>query len=169
VSLKTKTDVIDFVNGCTFWGTGGGGLPKNGIESLMSELDKGKEISWTDVSEIHDDAVTVCPFLMGSIAPRTPEVLKEMENFGLNNSIYKEKERLAVAINELGKYMGKKIDVIVPIELGGANTAGCVAAAASNGMIVVDGDYTGRAIPEIQQTTPYISGKTLWPITSVDE
>lgn len=36
-------------------------------------------------------------------------------------------------------------------------------------MIVVDGDYTGRVIPGIQQTTPYISGKALWPITSVDE
>jgi len=36
-------------------------------------------------------------------------------------------------------------------------------------MLLVDGDYTGRAIPEIQKTTPYISGKALWPITSVDE
>lgn len=36
-------------------------------------------------------------------------------------------------------------------------------------MLVVDGDYTGRAIPEIQQTTPYIGGKILWPITNVDE
>lgn len=169
MSLKTKRDIIDFVNGCAFWGTGGGGLPKNGVESLMSELNKGNEITWVDVNDIHDDAVTVCPFLMGSIAPHTPEVLKEMEKFGLNNSVYKEKERLAAAVNELGRYMDKKINVLVPIELGGANTPGCVAAAVSNGMVVVDGDYTGRAIPEIQQTTPYLGGKALWPITSVDE
>jgi len=36
-------------------------------------------------------------------------------------------------------------------------------------MLVVDGDYIGRAISEIQQTTPYIGGKILWPITNVDE
>jgi len=35
-----------------------------------------------DVTEIHDDAATVCPFLMGSITPHTPEVLKEMEILG---------------------------------------------------------------------------------------
>jgi len=36
-------------------------------------------------------------------------------------------------------------------------------------MLLVDGDYTGRAIPGIQQTTPYIGDKILWPITNVNE
>lgn len=79
VTLKTRQDIEDFVRGCAFYGTGGGGLPKNGIESLVSEMEKGTEIGWIDVNEVPDDAVTACPFLMGSIAPHTPEVLKEME------------------------------------------------------------------------------------------
>ena len=81
--LTTKQEVEDFVRGCTFYGTGGGGLPSNGVDSLMSEIEKGNEVGWVDISEISDDAITACPFLMGSIAPHTPEVEKEMEKFGL--------------------------------------------------------------------------------------
>lgn len=167
--LTTRQEVEDFVRGCTFYGTGGGGLPSNGIESLMSEIEKGNEVGWVDISEIDDDTITVCPFLMGSIAPHTPEVVKEMEGFGLTNPVNKEKERLGKAVAELSEYMGVKIGAVVPIELGGANTPGPLAAGILNGVPCVDGDYTGRAIPEILQTTPYIAGKKLWPVASVDE
>lgn len=169
MKLTTKTDVEDFVRGCTFYGTGGGGLPANGIESLMSEIEKGNEVGWVDVSEIDDNILTVCPFLMGSIAPHTEEVIEEMKGFGLTNPINKEKDRLAKAIKELSIYTGKEIGAMVPIELGGANTPGGIAAGIVNGIPCVDGDYTGRAIPEILQTTPYIGGKVLWPVASVDE
>jgi len=167
--LKTREEVEDFVRGCTFYGTGGGGLPANGVESLMSELDKGNKVGWVDISEIPDDALTVCPYLMGSIAPHTPEVVKEMDGFGLTVSVNKEKDRLGKAIQQLAKFTGKKIDAVVAIELGGANTPGPIAAGNVNGIPCVDGDYTGRAIPEIPQTTPYINEKNLMPIASVDE
>ncbi|OZV12133.1 hypothetical protein CIW83_10940 [Tissierella sp. P1] len=168
-SLTNRVEVEDFVRGCTFYGTGGGGLPSNGIDSLMSEIEKGNKVGWIDVNEIDDDAITVCPFLMGSIAPHIDEVKKEMKGFGLTDSVNKEKERLGKAVAELSKYTGKKIGAVVPIELGGANTPGPLAAGILNGIPCVDGDYTGRAIPEILQTTPYINGKVLWPVASVDE
>lgn len=166
--LKTRQDAEDFIRGCTFYGTGGGGLPERGLESLLSELEQGKEVGWIDVSELPDDALTVCPFLMGSIAPHTPEVLEEMKRFGLTKPLYDHKNTLAKAIMELSLYTGKKIDAVVPIELGGANTPSALAAGLVNGIPTVDGDYTGRAIPEIPQTTPYLFEKTLWPISSVD-
>lgn len=169
MTLKTRQDVEDFVRGCAFYGTGGGGLPKNGLESLLATMEKGIEIGWVDVNDVPDNAITACAFLMGSIAPRTPEVLKEMERFGLTESVYKEKERLGRALLELSEYTGKKIEYVVPIERGGANTPGPIAAGLANGIKPIDGDYTGRAIPEIPQTTPYLFGKKLWPITSVDE
>ena len=166
--LKTETDIKDFVRGCTFYGTGGGGLPENGVKSLMTQLKAGKEIGWVDINEIPDDAYVACTFLMGSIAPLTPEVKEEMKGFGLIEPKYTDSETLAQAVKELSEYTGKEISAIVPIELGGANTPGGVAAALINNIPVVDGDYTGRAIPEIQQTTPYLNDKVLWPISSVD-
>lgn len=166
--LKNRTDIEDFVRGCTFLGTGGGGSPVNGVESLMSELEKGNEVGWIDIEDLEDEATTCCPFLMGSIAPHTEEIMKEMEWFGLDNRLYSDKGILAEAVKELGNYTGKEINALVPIELGGGNTPGCIAAGISIGIPTVDGDYTGRAIPEIQQTTPYLHDKQLMPYTSVD-
>ena len=37
--LSTRQDIEDFVRGCTLFGTGGGGTPESGIESLVSELE----------------------------------------------------------------------------------------------------------------------------------
>ena len=167
--LKTQQHVEDLVRGCTFYATGGGGLPVNGIASLMSELEAGRDIVLTDVDALADDAVTACPFLMGSIAPHTPKVLVEMQGFGFDKAINTEKDRIRKAIEELESHMGIVIDAIVPIELAGANTSAAVAAAMELGKIAVNGDYTGRAIPEIQQTTPYLHGKKITPISSVDE
>jgi DUF917 family protein len=169
--LKTETEVRDFIRGCTLLGTGGGGLEENGVQSLLSELEAGKEIGWIDADDVPDDAVTVCPFLMGSIAPHTDELIKEMNSYDMNDktSLYTEKERIAHSIAELAQYIGKKIDAVVPLELGGASTPGCIAAGLVHGLIAVDGDYTGRAIPEIPQTTPYLKGFKLWPLSVVDE
>ena len=169
MKLCTRQEVEDFVRGCTFYATGGGGLPENGINSLMSEIEAGNEVGWIDVNDLSDDVLTACPFLMGSIAPHSPEVTKEMEGFGFVQGTNNEKERLSKAVEELEIYTGLEIGALVPIELAGANTSGPVSAAVSLGKLAVDGDFCGRAIPEILQITPYLNGKDYLPITSVDE
>ena len=68
---------------------------------------------------------------MGSIAPHDEYTIKEMEGFGYTEGVNKEKERLAKAIQELEDYTGKKLGVVVPIELAGANTSGPVSAGSS--------------------------------------
>lgn len=169
--LKDEQDIRDFARGCTILGTGGGGLEENGVESLLTELNAGREIGWVEVDDVPDDALTACAFLMGTIAPLGPETLKTMEGFGMTKetSIYNEGQRIEKSITEIEEFTGKKVDYVVPIELGGASSPGCIAAAAKHGILAVDGDYTGRAIPEIQQTTPYLKDKTLWPLSAVDE
>lgn len=166
--FKTRQDVIDFVTGCTFFGTGGGGDPQHGIESLFKELNEGRTPGFVDAEDIPDDATVACPFLMGSIAPMTDETRAQMRLFGLGERVNGDREMLAKAVIALSSYTGRQIDALVPVELGGGNTAGCVAAASMNGMLAVNGDFTGRAIPEITQTTPYLLGKSLLPITTVD-
>ena len=99
--LNTRQDVEDFVRGCAFYATGGGGLPANGIASLMSELEAGRDIVMTDIEDLPDDAVTACPFLMGSIAPHTTDVVAEMQGFGFDKTINTEKDRMRKAIEEL--------------------------------------------------------------------
>lgn len=166
VVIKSDQEIEDFVRGCTFMGTGGGGDPKDGITWLKTTRDEGKEITLVNHTEIPDDAWTVCPFLMGSIAPLTEETKKRMNRLGLTSDAYKSIQ--AESVRLLEEYMGVKVGAIVAIELGGSNTAGAIAAAARLGIPAVDGDYTGRAIPEVPQTTPYLAGLPLWPISSAD-
>jgi len=166
--LRNLVDIEDFVRGCTFMGTGGGGQPEAGVQSLKNEMDRGNTIKWVDAGTIGDDEWTICPFLMGSIAPVTERLKKEMRFFGLTKEVYTQKEMLAEAVKALAAYHRVKVGAVVPIELGGANTAGAIGAGISLGLSVVDGDYTGRAIPEAPQTTPYLAGKPMWPMASVD-
>ena len=85
IIIKSNQEIEDFVRGCTFMGTGGGGNPKDGIAWLRATRDAGKEITLVNHTEIPDDAWTVCPFLMGSIAPLTEETKKRMNRLGLTS------------------------------------------------------------------------------------
>lgn len=165
--LRTEQECEDFVRGCTVLGTGGGGSPKRGMKQLLTAIESGLRPSWTDVKQIPADAWVVCPFLMGSIAPKTPQGLAEMQQLGLTSVRYP--NAIMNAIQELEQYTGKKIGAVIPIELGGGNTAESVVQAARLGIPCVDGDYTGRAIPEITQITPILYDKPLAPLSAVDE
>lgn len=167
--LKDRQDAEDFARGCTFYGTGGGGDYAAGVDAIMKQLEKGNEVGWTDPYILDENEYSCCPFLMGSIAPESPEVVKEREEiYGLGPQIYDNTQAMVGAISTLEKIHNKKISALVPIELGGSNTASCLCAAAELGIVAIDGDYTGRAIPEIQQTTPFIYEKELMPIASFD-
>ncbi len=165
--LKSKEKCEDFVRGCTVLGTGGGGAPERGVKLLHGALEAGLRLGWRDVSELADDVWVVCPFLMGSIAPRTPEAEAEMLTFGLNRIRYP--NAIMNAIQELEAYSGRQIGAVIPIELGGGNTAESVVQSARLSLPTVDADYAGRAIPEIIQITPVIFDKALAPLSAVDE
>lgn len=165
--ITTVQEVEDLVRGVTFFGTGGGGDPVKGLKFLKETLKDVGKIELIDVEDLDDNAMVCTCFYMGSIAPHTPEVKEKMKRMGLDKMTY---ERvLPEAVKALERHLGKTIDAIVPIELGGINTPAPIDAAARLGKKVVDGDYAGRAIPEIVQTTPSLNNKTLDPMTSVDE
>jgi len=167
--LKTKEDIEDFVRGCTFYGTGGGGKPTMGRKLLLEDLDRLGEITVTDPESIRDDAWVCTPFLMGSIAPRTPETQARMEKVGLKKRIGEADRILMLSVLELQSYAKVDVDAVVSIELGGGNTPGPVDVAMSLGKKVVNGDLTGRAIPEISQISTYLADMPSHPTAYVDE
>ena len=121
VQLKTWQECEDFVRGCVFMGTGGGGKPEWGERMLRSALDEGLTIEWVDADDIPDDVWTVTPYGMGSIAPLTQETLDEIERRGLENKLGD--TSMEEAIRELGNYLGQPIGCLVCAELGGGNSA----------------------------------------------
>lgn len=165
--LQTEQEIEDFVRGCTFFGTGGGGDPKEGLSLLLESFKSGKKIQWVDMEEIEGEKWTTAPAGMGSIAPLTPEKTKMLDQLNLRER--KVKRPLAEAVRELEKYLQAEVDVLVPIEIGGGNTPIPLDTAAQLGKVIVDGDYTGRAIPEAEQSIPALYNKKITPIACVDD
>ena len=61
-----------------------------------------------------------------------------------------------------------KLSAVIPLELGAAATSSAVATAAWLGVPTIDGDYAGRALPEVAQILPAIHDVNLLPIASCD-
>jgi uncharacterized protein len=166
-TLTSEQECEDFVRGSCFFGVGGGGDPAAGIRMLKEDLAAGIALTWIDMDELDDAAITCCAWGMGSIAPRDPEeTQKEINRFGVSGPVHV--RNLSVAVQELERYADVKIEAIIPLEPGGRNTPNPLSSGARLGIPIVDGDYSGRAVPEIVQIIPCISGHKPWPSTSVD-
>lgn len=166
--LKTYEDIEDFLTGCAFFGTGGGGDVNSGRSALVEALGKGHKLTLMDPKEIQDDDFFCTVFFVGSIAPRIPKVLDEMKKGGFKDRKYSPTEMLINAVENLEKYMRKKVKGLFVVELGGSNSACCMAAAYHKGISVIDGDCAGRAVPEMGHGLPAIHGKSFLPVAFVD-
>jgi hypothetical protein len=146
---------------------GGGGDPVSGLKMLEEDLNAGRELAWIDIGDLSDEDMTACAWGMGSIAPRDPqETGRTLAHLGISGPRYE--RNLAMAIQELERYCGAKIRLVIPMEPGGRNTPNPLSSGSRLGIPLADGDYTGRAIPEIIQVVPCIAGCKPWPATSVD-
>lgn len=159
--LKTLEDIEDFVKGVTFFGTGGGGRAEIGVECLKNCLKDGYDIKWE--KNIPDETWCCTVFGMGSIAPvrnsKSPYGLKE------KTVMYP----MAKAVEKLGEHEGVNIEALLPFELGGSNTPKVMEAAIRLGIMIIDGDFCGRAVPEMGQTTVAIEGADTGTIVICDD
>ena len=162
--LKTKEDINHFLTGCAFLGTGGGGEVSVGRDTLYKCLENGTEIRLTDPEMIEDEETYCCAFFMGSIAPKTDEILKEMDRLGYKERTLDFVDMLVGAVRSLETILDHKIDGLYIAEPGGSNAACCMAAAYKLGIPIFDGDPAGRAIPEMTNGLFSIYGKSCLPI-----
>ena len=167
MKIENTSDLACFIEGCTLLGTGGGGNPDEGFRILKSVLEEKGPIEWVDVSIIPDDALAICTFLMGSTAPLSEEKLKQKRELGMSE--LRHPMNLHNAVCEWEEYTGKKVDIIVPLEVGGSNMPVPMAVAVRSGKTIVDGDYAGRALPEISQATLILEDVPFCPAASVDK
>ena len=164
--IKNVEDVKDLIRGLTLLGTGGGGRADMGMDYLLPHVGSGKEISVVSPEGIPDDAWTCSVFGMGSIAPQKTLSPEERKSLGYGEWVVA--KPMVEAIRELAAYTGYRIGAIVPFELGAGNTTAPMDAAVRLGINVIDGDYAGRAIPELAQATPVLEGRTFEPGTICD-
>ncbi|MDP9271188.1 MAG: DUF917 domain-containing protein [Chloroflexota bacterium] len=164
--VRTETELGDFLRGTNFLSASGGGEPDVQAELLLDDLARGLTLSWTPLDEIADDALICTACFSGSIAPETFTDSPEADQIAGPERI---RRPMVASIQALERELGRKIDGICSIEIGGINTSAVLDAAANLGIAMVDGDYAGRAIPELHATTPHLFGVQVLPWASVDE
>jgi uncharacterized protein len=168
--LKTKQDCLDFLTGLKLMGTGGGGPTETGLELMEGAMQEGFTLKWIDVSEMAEDESSCTVFGSGAISTEVPKNQEEVnrlgQKLGLENK-YGERA-IEMAVRELEKYTGGKVGAIVPAELGGSNTPAPLVIAARMGLSLIDGDYSGRAVPQDMQTTYFLKGIMNYPAAITD-
>jgi len=152
--------VDDLVSGATILGVGGGGSPSEGLEHLTQVLNQGKHLVIASLDEFGEHDVIVSPYFVGSVAPSKKAEGKQAPAVS---------DPIAVAFSLLESKIGKKISGTVATEIGGGNTAACLAIAGKLDIPMIDGDLMGRAGPELHQSTTQIFNRSMAPSAIVSE
>lgn len=153
-----KLDIEDIkyaARGAAFLGTGGGGDPYIGQMLAKRAIGEFGMPELIQVEDLPDDATVFTVAMVGA-----PSVLFEKAACG---------DDIDLAVRKLEAYLGKKVDALMPIEIGGINSMVPIVAAARLGLPLVDADGMGRAFPEIQMVTFNVYGVSCTPASITDE
>lgn len=141
--------------GCTVLAGGGGGDPRIGELMAYEAIRNHGPVELLSLDELDpDDLILPC----GMIGAPTVMVEK-FPNGGEGAAIRKVYEQL----------FGRPARAMMPFEMGGINGVLPIAWAAIAGLPLVDGDFMGRAFPELQMLTPHIFGMSGSPAVITDE
>lgn len=141
--------LVDLACGAAFLGSGGGGDPYYGRLLCEAELVQHGAFELIPLDALADDALVVPCGWIGA-----PTVSVEKLPSG----------REAIAgLRRLEQLLGRPIDAVMPIEIGGGNGLAPLVAATQLGVPVVDCDGMGRAFPESQMAIFNIYGLSACP------
>jgi DUF917 family protein len=148
-------DLADMARGAAFLGTGGGGDPYIGRLLAANAIREFGVPTIISADDLDDDAFVCTVAMLGA-----PTVLAEKAACG---------DEIDLVVRLMEKYQGRKIDALMPIEIGGLNSMIPIMAAARLKLPLVDADGMGRAFPEIQMTSFNIYGIPCTPAAIADE
>ena len=151
----TVENLVDVGRGAAFLGTGGGGDPYIGRMLATHAIQEFGMPEIVEPDDLEDDAFVLTAAMLGA-----PTVLIEKAACG---------DDVDLAISRMEKYMGRKADAILPIEIGGVNSMLPIMAAARTGLPLVNADGMGRAFPEIQMVSFNIYGVSCTPLVVTDD
>ncbi|MHA1958920.1 MAG: DUF917 domain-containing protein [Candidatus Thorarchaeota archaeon] len=148
------------LTGVGILGTGGGGDPVAFGKPMVDwDYERGRVYELTDIPDVKDDAFITCGGYMGSV--------KAFTSIGNMLEAWETRYELLEAMRISEKIRGKKVDHLVPFELGGTNTTVMLSLAARAGITCVDGDGLGRSAPESQMISFVGYGIELCPMPLV--
>ncbi len=153
--IDTVEKIKDLARGAVLLGTGGGGDPYVGQLLLQQEVREGRYPHVIEASELDDDALVVCVAGIGA-----PTVLVEH---------LQGRDVCKHLLDTMESHLGRKVDAIVPAEVGGLNSIIPLALSAQVGLPVVDADGMGRAFPHLEMVTYSVYGCRTCPMVLANE
>ncbi len=161
--------VASFCWGLTFFGTGGGGKLEAGLDMLGPAVRAGKRLTLVSPHELPDDAWTCWALIVGGKDPDEPPPADELAQFGLEREQYPTiVPRLVASARELASDAGVRLGALVSMELSSAATSATIMTGLELGIPTLDGDYVGRAIPEITINKMELAGRLPTPMMMID-
>jgi len=143
-----QEDIKHLLIGAAFFSTGGGGSLIDGLE-IVKDI---RTLTLLNEEELKNDNVCATVFLAGSVNPPSLDILRRNHKIAINDSF----DLVIKAFKYLERKIDKKIHYILPVELGGFNTAVSILLSFKLGLPLINADLTGRSAPEMFQTSYYL-------------
>ena len=147
--------IRDIAVGAAVLGAGGGGETYLAELQLERALSAGAEVRLLDPADLAPDALVAACGWMGA-----PTVHKEK---------YANGQEALRGLRMLEQVMGRAVDAVFPVEIGGQNGLSPMLLAAGLQIPLVDCDGMGRAFPEAQMVTFNIHGCDASPAIFTDD
>lgn len=136
-------DLINFIQGAGVLGTGGGGLISVGEEIIKNIVEQEKRVCLVDSSEVEDGATGISTAILGGgISKKDLKTIDLVQKAPLSTK----------AAIDLQRHLNKNFDFVFSAELGPQNSMEAIQLAAFLDLPLLDGDFVGRAVPEMQQS-----------------
>lgn len=149
------SEVSALALGAAVLGTGGGGNPYTSRLALCRQTEMhGREPILIDLEAVPDDALVVSVGMGGSPSVGVEKLLSE--------------SYASEPIRKLEEVLGRSVDAIMPIEVGGTNSLLPLLAGAALNLPVIDADGMGRAFPTLDKTVFSIGGVSPFPMAVFD-
>ena len=128
--------------------------PDPSISLINEAIKSGKKFKMISVDDFPDDGIVVAVQGIGGGGP-WEYVIERTNSQGLD--VLSESKRNNLVVDLLSEFLGKKVTAIIRSEAAEA-TATALLVAAERNIPILDAGITGRAVPEVQQSIPWISG-----------
>lgn len=147
-------DLEYLATGCAILGSGGGGDPSNEVWITRHAID-----TYGAPSLLNPDALTSEDIVLPLAIMGAPLVAMEKLRSG---------REFIHLLDMVERTTGKRPNVLMPVEIGGANGFCALSIAGRLNLPVLDGDLMGRAFPQLQMTSCTVEGVSSSPTFLAD-
>ena len=149
----SETQLIDMLKGSCIQSTRSCD-PGPSISLIKEAIQAGRKFKMISVDDFPDDGIVVAVQGIGGGGP-WEYVIERTKSQGLD--VLSQSKRNNMVVDLLSEFVGKEVTAIIRSEAAEA-TATALLVAAERNIPILDAGITGRAVPEVQQSIPWISG-----------